>query len=85
VSRRPTTNGALIRNKTKAPPERGMCLARKRLLLSAREAESRETNAEQRERGGSGDTLHIHGNANELPQCVRNAAGLGPILQALAG
>jgi hypothetical protein len=85
VSRIPSTNGALIRNKAKALPERGNCLARKRLPLSAREAESRETNAEQREHGGFGDTLHIHGNATELAQCVRNASGLGPILRALAG
>ena len=49
-----TTNGAFIATKTIAPPERGMCLARNQLLLSAREAESCEADAEQRESGGLG-------------------------------
>ena len=37
---------------TKAPPKRGRCCAWKRLLLAARETETGEAKAEQRERGG---------------------------------
>jgi hypothetical protein len=47
VSRIATTNSASLRNKTKAPPERGICWRRISLLLPAREAESGDGDAQE--------------------------------------